>query len=179
MAYELQIRDSDHQVKHRSPWAAALLPIVTLGIYHLVWWYRVNRELRDFGRARGYDLGQNPTNSLLALFPGGLIIVPALVSYWRGTQRMQAAARVGGQEPLNGWIALVLFVVISPVLWAYMQSELNKLWRVEAEPLPGQPAPPAIERGMPPRVPTEREPAAPSPPGTQPESGTGTEPPRS
>jgi hypothetical protein len=179
MAYDLQIRDSDHQVKHRSPWAAALLPIVTLGIYHLVWWYRVNRELRDFGRARGYDLGQNPTNSLLALFPGGLIIVPALVSYWRGTERMQAAARVGGQEPLNGWIALVLFVVISPVLWAYMQSELNKLWRVEAEPLPGQPAPPAMERGMPPRVPTEREPAVPSPPGTQPESGTGTEPPRS
>jgi hypothetical protein len=166
MAYDLQIRDSDHQVKHRSPWAAALLPIVTLGIYHLVWWYRVNRELRDFGRARGYDLGQNPTNSLLALFPGGLIIVPALVSYWRGTERMQAAARVGGQEPLNGWIALVLFVVISPVLWAYMQSELNKLWRVEAEPLPGQPAPPAMEQGMPPRVPPEREPAAPSPPGT-------------
>jgi hypothetical protein len=58
MAYDRQIRDSDHQVKHRSPWAAALLPIVTLGIYHLVWWYRVNRELRDFGRARGYDLGR-------------------------------------------------------------------------------------------------------------------------
>jgi hypothetical protein len=179
MAYDLQIRDSDHQVKHRSPWAAALLPIVTLGIYHLVWWYRVNRELRDFGRARGYDLGQNPTTSLLAVFPGGLIIVPALVSYWRGTKRMQAAARVGGQEPLNGWIALVLFVVISPVLWAYMQSELNKLWRVEAEPLPGQPAPPAMEQSMPPRLSPEREPAAPSPSDTEPERPTGTEPPRS
>jgi hypothetical protein len=87
MAYELQIRDSEYRVKQRSPWAAALLPIITLGIYHLVWWYRVNRELRDFGRARGYDLGQNPTLSLLALFPGGLIVVPALVSYWRGTKR--------------------------------------------------------------------------------------------
>jgi hypothetical protein len=30
-----------------------------------------------------------------------MIIGPALVSYWRGTERMQAAARVGGQEPLN------------------------------------------------------------------------------
>jgi hypothetical protein len=179
MAYDLQIRDSDHQVKHRSPWAAALLPIVTLGIYHLVWWYRVNRELRDFGRARGYDLGQNPTNSVLAVFPGGLIVVPALVSYWRGTKRIQAAARVGGQEPLNGWIALVLFLVISPVLWAYMQSELNKLWRVEAEPLPGQPAPPAMEQGMPPRLRPEREPATPSPPDSEPDRGTGAEPPRS
>jgi hypothetical protein len=39
-------------------------------IYHLVWWYRINCELRDFGAARGQDLGQNPTNSVLALFPG-------------------------------------------------------------------------------------------------------------
>jgi hypothetical protein len=118
MAYDLQIRESEHRVRLRSPWAAALLPIVTLGVYHLVWWYRVNRELRDLGRARGYDLGQNPTNSLLAVFPGGLIVVPALISYWRGTKRMQAAARVAGQEPPNGWIALILFFVISLALWA-------------------------------------------------------------
>jgi hypothetical protein len=138
----------------------------------------VNRELCDFGRARGYDLGQNPTNSLLALFPGGLIVVPALVSYWRGTNRMQAAARVGRQEPLNGWIALILFLVVSPALWAYMQIELNKLWRTEAEALPGQPAPPAMEHEMPPPLPSEREPAAPPAPGASPEGGAGREPPR-
>ena len=171
MAYDLQIRQSEYPVKLRSPWAAALLPIITLGIYHLVWWYRVNRELRDLGRARGYDLGQNPTASLLAVFPGGLIVVPALVSYWRGTKRMQAAARVAGQEPLNGWIALILFVVISIGLWAYIQSELNKIWRAEAEPLPGQPAPPALEDSMPQRLPEEREAAAPPPPDTGAEGG--------
>jgi hypothetical protein len=171
MAYDLQIRESEHRVRLRSPWAAALLPVVTLGIYHLVWWYRVNRELRDLGRAHGYDLGQNPTNSLLAVFPGGLIVVPALISYWRGAKRMQAAARLAGQEPLNGWIALILFFVISLALWAYMQSELNKLWRREAQPLPGQPAPPEIE-DMPPRLPTEPEPTPPPPPETPPQSGT-------
>jgi Domain of unknown function (DUF4234) len=170
MAYDLQIRGSEHQVKLRSPWAAALLPIITLGIYHLVWWYRVNRELSDFGRARGHDLGQNPTNSVLAVFPGGLIIVPALVSYWRGGQRMQAAARVGRQEPLNGWIAIILFLVISIGLWAYMQSELNKLWRTEAEPIPGQPAPPELEDSMPQRAPAEGERATAPPPDTGPES---------
>jgi len=89
VAHELQLRGTEHRVKLRSPWAAALLPIVTLGVYHLVWWYRINRELRDFGRARGYDLGQSPTKSLLALFPGALILVPPLVSYWRGTKRTQ------------------------------------------------------------------------------------------
>ncbi len=171
MAYELQIRDSEDRVKLRSPWAAALLPIVTLGIYHLVWWYRVNRELRDFGRARGYDLGQNPVNSLLAVFPGGLIIVPALVSYWRGTRRMQAAARVAGQEPMNGWIALILFLVVSLGLWAYMQNALNGIWRAEAQALPGQPAPPEVGAGMPPRLPAQDEPAAPAPPESRPEGG--------
>jgi len=137
MAEELQLRDSQDEVKIRSPWAAALLPIITLGIYHLVWWYKINRELRDYGRAKGVDLGQNPTNSVLALFPGGLIIVPALVSYWRGTKRVQKAAEISGQEPVIGWLALVLFLVISIGLWAYLQDGLNKVWRAVATPLAG------------------------------------------
>ena len=156
MAYELQIRNSQARVKLRSPWAAALLPIITLGIYHLVWWYRINQELREYGHDKSYDLGQNPTNSVLALFPGGLIIVPALISYWRGTERVQGAARIAGTEPLNGWIALVLYLFIAPALWAYIQVSLNDVWRREAEPLPGQPAPPYLRSQMPPRL-DERE----------------------
>ena len=98
MAYEMKIRGTEHEVKVRSPWAVALLPIITLGIYHLVWWYKINKELKAYGEAKGYDLGQNPTNSLLALFPGGIIIVPALVTYWRGTKRVQGASKIAGQR---------------------------------------------------------------------------------
>src|SRR4051794_41805053 len=94
MAEQLLIGPSRARVKLRSPWAAALLPFITLGIYHLVWWYRINRELHDVGDARGVDLGRNPANSLLALFPGALIIIPPFVSYWRGTK---GAPR--GREP--------------------------------------------------------------------------------
>ncbi len=114
MAYEMKIRGTEHEVKVRNPWAVALLPIVTLGIYHLVWWYKINKELKAYGEAKGYDLGQNPTNSLLALFPGGLIIVPALVTYWRGTKRVQGASKIAGREPVSGWIALILYLLISP-----------------------------------------------------------------
>ena len=160
MAYEMQIRGTESKVKIRSPWAAALLPIITLGIYHLVWWYRINRELRDYGQAKGYDLGQNPTNSVLALFPGGLIIVPALITYWRGTKRVQGAARVGGHEPVNGWIALILYLLLAPGLWAYLQSSLNNVWRSEAEALPGQPEPPAPSDQMPPPLPQDPAPPA-------------------
>lgn len=153
MAQELELRGSDERVKLRSPWAAALLPIITLGIYHLVWWYRINRELRDYGRSKGYDLGQNPTASLLALFPGGLIIVPALITYWRGTQRVQGAARVAGEEPINGWIALVLYVFIAVGFWGYIQVSLNEIWRAEATALPGAPPPPEVGDQMPRRLP--------------------------
>ena len=111
--------------------------MITLGIYHLVWWYRINRELRDYGKAKGYDLGQNPTNSVLALFPGGIIIVPALITYWRGTKRVMGASRLAGQEPLNGWIAILLYIFIAPALWAYIQVELNKVWQAEADPARG------------------------------------------
>ena len=52
MALELQIRGTGDEVKVRNPWAVALLPFVTLGIYHLVWWYRVNRELATSARRR-------------------------------------------------------------------------------------------------------------------------------
>src|SRR5581483_7304178 len=117
MAYDLQLKDGEGQVKIRSPWAVALLPIITLGIYHLVWWYRINRELRDYGRAKGYDLGQNPTNSLLALFPGAFIIVPALITYWRCFKRVQGAAQVAHKEPPNGWLGIVFYIVLAPVLW--------------------------------------------------------------
>jgi hypothetical protein len=181
MAYEMNIRGTQDRVKIRSPWAAALLPIITLGIYHLVWWYRINRELRDYGRAKGYDLGQNPTNSVLALFPGGLIIVPALITYWRGTKRVMGAARLAGNEPPNGWIAILLYVLLSPALWAYIQVALNDVWREEAEALPGQELPPATDQ-MPPPLP-EQQPQAPAeqppPGGTQqpPPGGTQQPPP--
>jgi Domain of unknown function (DUF4234) len=160
MAYKLEIPDSRHLVKVRSPLAVALLSIVTLGIYHVVWWYKINRELRDYGRARGRDLGDSPALSTLAVFPGGLIIIPALVTAWRGTERVQGAARISNREPLNGWIALILFIVIGVGWAAYLQSELNKVWRTEGVPLPGETPPPALDDGMPPPLPSE--PAQPS-----------------
>lgn len=153
MAYEMQIRGTQSEVKVRSPWAVALLPIITLGIYHLVWWYKINKELKAYGEAKGFDLGQNPTNSLLALFPGGLIIVPALISYWNGTKRVQGASKLAGKEPVNGWIALILYLLLAPGFWAYLQVSLNHVWEAEAEPMPGQAAPPA-QSDMPPPAPS-------------------------
>jgi Domain of unknown function (DUF4234) len=152
MAYEMKLRGTEHEVKVRNPWAVALLPFVTFGIYHLVWWYKINKELKAYGEAKGYDLGQNPTNSLLALFPGAIIVIPALVSYWRGTKRVQGASKIAGREPVSGWITLILYLLLSPAMFAYLQVSLNSIWEQEAEGLPGQAIPPAQADAMPPRL---------------------------
>jgi Domain of unknown function (DUF4234) len=152
MAYEMKIRGTEDEVKVRSPWAVALLPIVTLGIYHLVWWYKINKELKAYGEAKGYDLGQNPTNSALALFPGLFIIIPPLVTYWRGTKRVQGASKIANREPASGWIALILYLLLPIGFAAYLQVSLNDVWEQEAEPIPGQDAPPAPSDAMPPRI---------------------------
>jgi hypothetical protein len=131
MAAELPIPESAETVKVRNPWAVALLPFATLGIYHLVWWYRINKEMKAYGESLGYDLGRNPTNSLLALFPGGLIVVPALITYWRGTNRVQGTEALADREPVNGWLVLLLWVIVQPAMWAYLQVSLNHVWEQE------------------------------------------------
>ena|SRR5436190_874039 len=154
MAEEVQIAGTEAKAKIRSPWAAALLPIVTIGIYYFVWYYKINREMADLGRARGKtdELGDSPGTSLLAVTLGALIIVPAILSTIHTAQRIQRAQRLTGIEPqLNGWLGLVLYLLIAPGFWAYEQSELNKAWRASG----AAPAIPAAEE-----APVVTEPAA-------------------
>src|SRR3954454_13460584 len=111
MAEEVQIAGTEATAKIRSPWAPALLPWVTFFIYYFVWYYRINREMVDLGRAKGTDeLGDSPGKSLLAITLGALIIVPAIVSIIHTFQRIQTAQRLSGIEPqANGWLGLVMY----------------------------------------------------------------------
>jgi hypothetical protein len=45
-----------------------------------------------------------------------------------------AASGIAGKEPLNGWIAIILYLLLAPALWAYIQSSLNAIWQQEGEP---------------------------------------------
>ena len=129
MAEQLAIPGSEGTAKIRNLFAVALLPIITIAIYYFYWWYQVNRELRDYGRAKSTDeMGTSPGSSLLAVTLGALVIVPALVSTYRGFKRVQAAQRLNDLEPLNGWIGLVLYILLTPAFFAYVQSGLNNVW---------------------------------------------------
>jgi hypothetical protein len=66
--------------------------------------------------------------------------------------RVQGASKIAGREPVSGWIALILYLLLSPGMFAYLQVSLNNVWEQEAEALPGQSAPPAPADEMPPRL---------------------------
>ena len=165
MAEEIVIANSAERAKLRNPLGVVGLSLITLGIYYIFWWYFINREMRDLGRARGTDLGQSPGNSVLAITLGALIIVPALVSLWRTSDRIQRSQEVAGVERgANGPIIFILLFLIGPVGIWYAQSELNKAWEAQAGGAP--PSLPATEAAAPP---PPSQPEAPS----QPEGETG------
>jgi hypothetical protein len=122
------------EVRLRNPVVVAVLAFVTLGIYTIAWWYLINRELADHGRAYGRaELGDDPAKSTLALFPGAVIVVPAVWTTVTTFQRIQAAQRLHRQLRINGWLGLVLYLVLSPAAIGYMQSGLNSAWLAAAE----------------------------------------------
>jgi hypothetical protein len=142
MAQLVPIEGAGSFAKIRSVVWVIVLEFVTLFIYGFFWWYFIHRELRDYGRAKGTtELGTSPGTSLLAITLGALIIVPALVSFFNGFKRVQAAQRMNGIEPLNGWIGLILFVVVFPAFMGYMQSGLNPVWQAQAAAAQPQPVP--------------------------------------
>ena len=133
MAQQVEIAGTGATAKVRNPIAVAVLSIVTIGVYAVVWWYFVNRELADLGRGIGTtELCDSPVKSTLALFPGALLIVPAIWTTVTTFQRVQAAQRLTGADPINGWLGFVLYVVFSPALYGYMQSGLNAVWPRQA-----------------------------------------------
>src|SRR4051812_36100986 len=111
MAERVRVRDTV-DVKIRAVWGPLVLTIVTLGVYYFVWYYKVNRELRDYGRAAGRDLGDSPVTSLLAVSLGWLILVPPFVSWFNTFGRIRDAEEVAGvtTERTNVWIGLLFFI---------------------------------------------------------------------
>jgi hypothetical protein len=124
--------------KVRNPIVVAILSFVTLGIYGIFWWYYINREMADYGRALGTEeLGDDPATSTLALFPGGLVVVPAIWTAVTTFQRTQAAQRRTGQTPLNGWLAFVLVLVFSRPSAATCRADSTQ----RGSPLAARPSP--------------------------------------
>jgi hypothetical protein len=106
------------------------------------WWYRINRELRDLGRARGVEsLGRSPALSAVAFLGATLYGLPALITVYRTCRRIRTAQQlVGVADRLKPPWALMLGILFCPpLLFAYLQGALNKVWLAAGEPLTDAP----------------------------------------
>jgi hypothetical protein len=126
VAEQMQVRGTT--VKIRNPFLVFVWSLVTLGIYYLVWYYKINRELRD-----GAGVNVSPIVALLAVTLGWVIIVPPFLSWYRTFERIVEAQRNAGltseASPVLGFILYVIAVFVLPVEVIYAQDELNKVWR--------------------------------------------------
>ncbi|MFI9029371.1 DUF4234 domain-containing protein [Streptomyces sp. NPDC053560] len=108
-------------------------PLITLGIYFFVWYYKINREARDFDRR----LDVNPVLAMLAQLIGWIIIVPPFLSTYRTGKRIAHMQRAAGLEgSCNAWIGLILMFVAG-LQSLYYQHELNQVWRHYGDPPEG------------------------------------------
>lgn len=112
------------QMKRRNPVLVWIVwPVLTLGIYSLVWYYKIHKEMLRFDPRQPI----NPTGSLLTIMFGWIIIVPPFVSYFNTAGRIANAQRAAGLAPTaNGWIGFILLFIfgLTPL---YYQMELNKI----------------------------------------------------
>jgi drug/metabolite transporter (DMT)-like permease len=109
--------------KRRNPWGVFGLSIITLGIYWIVWYYKINNELLNYG------IQNDPAVATVAVTLGGFIIVPPFVSYYKTADRiLKAQEKAGASERIIPVLALLLVVVVSIFAFPYYQSQLNKVW---------------------------------------------------
>lgn len=111
--------------KHRNPFLVWFVwPLITLGIYHLYWWYKINDEARRLDQS----IEVNPVMSLLALFPGGIIIVPPFVTVYRTGERIRSMQRAAGKSPDVVPILGLVLVFFFGLYALYYQVSLNGIW---------------------------------------------------
>ena len=150
--------------RERMPLGVFALSAVTLGVYFLYWYYRVNDDARRY--LRDYDI--LPIRSVLALLVAGLVVAPALwmvfghggerfavgiplaalcvlpaiVSFRRTALRTGRVLAKAGVEGYAGLLTWILLTVLSFIGAASVQASLNRAWRSPAadtrrrEPLP-------------------------------------------
>lgn len=113
-----------HNMKRRNPAGAWLgLPMITFGIYGLVWFYKVHAELFAYDR-RTEDAA---TGALLSMLFGGITlgIWPLIMWVKLGGRIAQAQRAAGLPESCGGGMGFLLGIFGFGVL--YYQIQLNKV----------------------------------------------------
>jgi drug/metabolite transporter (DMT)-like permease len=107
--------------KDRSPAAVLGLAIITLGIYYLVWYYKINAEIRRHDP----DIKVSPGLAVFAMF------IP--IANWVGAYSTAARIRQmqldhGATQTISPVVALLLFMFLGIGYPLYIASQLREHW---------------------------------------------------
>jgi len=128
-----------------------------------LWWRRVSRELRGLDEPVRPRSTRRRFATRIGTIVRTLTVVPAFNALIRRIRRAQT--RAGLPQTLRfGWL-LVPALLVHPLLVAYLQYELNKIWTALGEPLdPSNGRPPAPQADLAQRLPWLRAPSSPRAP---------------
>jgi Domain of unknown function (DUF4234) len=125
----------------RNPLGVLGLSIITLGIYWLYWYYKVNDEMRRFEK----DETIRPGMALLAVSLGWILIIPPFISvYNTGRHVAHMEERVGLTGPLSPALNLLVYIVLAVGTGLYVQEHLNRVWEVASRPRLETPISPGV-----------------------------------
>ncbi|MBL8970348.1 MAG: DUF4234 domain-containing protein [Myxococcales bacterium] len=96
-------------MKQRSPIAVFFLPIITFGIYGLVWLVKTKNEMNESG-------AEIPTAWLL------IVPIANLYWFWKYCEGVQKISRGSMSAP----VALLLMLLLGNIGWAVLQSTFNQ-----------------------------------------------------
>lgn len=135
----------------RNPLGVLGLSFITIGVYWVYWFYKVNQEIKRFEN----DDTISPARSTWALFPGGILIVPAVIAvYNTGQHILKIEQRRGLPGQISPALMVVLHLVFSFTIGLYGQEHLNRIWdAASTTAMPGGGPPPSPPPAAPPPPP--------------------------
>lgn len=99
-----------------------LWPLLTLGIYHLVWYYKIHKEVKQYDRRR---LDLSPGGSVLVILLLSWTVVAPLISYYNmGEAVAKAQRRAGMPVTCSPVVSMLLWFVFGLNIF-YLQRQLN------------------------------------------------------
>ncbi|MFE5853294.1 DUF4234 domain-containing protein [Streptomyces sp. NPDC056500] len=121
-------------MKRRGPVAVWIgLPLITLGIYQIVWYYKIHCELQSFDRR----LGLNPTGSLLVMIFLGWTLIAPLISYHNTGKAIANAQRAAGLPVTCSPAACAFLLFALGLNTLYIQRQLNLVIDAYPDAAPG------------------------------------------
>lgn len=112
--------------KDRSPASVLGLSIITLGIYYLVWYYKINNEIRHHDP----DIKVSPGWAVAAVSIGAILLfIPPLVSSYTTAARIrQMQLDDGATQTISPIVALLLHIFLGIGYPLYVASQLREHW---------------------------------------------------